>query len=342
MSVVVPTRGRPEALRRSLRAVLVAAERAGRPFEVVVVDDGPDAQTREVVETAGRGHGQRLRYVSASAHGASGPGEARNVGIAHARGEIVAFTDDDTQCDPEWLQRALERLDARPEAAGVEGAVLPERDARVPWQRARVVRGAPGGYLTANLVVRRDALTRVGGFRTLRQPFREDTDLGLRLVEQVGPIEFAPDAVVRHPIDDVSLRRHLRTALFFAEDAAFFAAHPGHAPSVLGEPLARVRIRLACGSVAAAAAALHPRLRRASAGALGTIALLLSLQVDHDLRRAGISAHPARRLAAVVLRLPRSLAWALTAGAARIWGVYGVRVRSHRVGPPTLEKFQAR
>src|SRR5207244_4300719 len=90
-----------------------------------------------------------VRYVRIAEHG---PGNARNVGIRHAVGEVVAFTDDDCEPDPMWLARAHERFAAE-DVVGFEGLV---RTDQVDRSRYRVVtnHGFVGvGFMTANLFV---------------------------------------------------------------------------------------------------------------------------------------------------------------------------------------------
>src|SRR3954465_14272315 len=79
VSVVVPTCGRPDLLRRCVRA-LEAQTLPSDEIEIIVVDD---------------------------THARRGPAAARNLGWRRAGSDIVAFTDDDTVPDPRWLERGL-------------------------------------------------------------------------------------------------------------------------------------------------------------------------------------------------------------------------------------------
>ena len=105
LSVVIPTYRRPALLRRCLHALL-CQEYPCEHLEIVVVEDGGPGEAEGVVRSlrlaAAPG---RLQYVAAPKRG---PAYARNVGWVAARGEIVAFTDDDTI--PQPLIRCL--LDA--------------------------------------------------------------------------------------------------------------------------------------------------------------------------------------------------------------------------------------
>jgi GT2 family glycosyltransferase len=117
-SVVVPTNlARPE----QLRASLVALDALDHPdFEVVVVDNsrpGPADVLPELV--AGL---SRVRVVREPVPGISA---ARNAGVRSARGEVVAFTDDDVRVDPRWLRAITTRFALRPDEDAVTGLILP-------------------------------------------------------------------------------------------------------------------------------------------------------------------------------------------------------------------------
>jgi glycosyltransferase involved in cell wall biosynthesis len=97
VSVVIPTRNRPELV---LRAVRSALGQTYRNLEVVVVVDGPDGETVKAVTDLGESR-VRVRRLTESVGGA----EARNVGVRAALGEWVAFLDD----DDEWLPTKVEK-----------------------------------------------------------------------------------------------------------------------------------------------------------------------------------------------------------------------------------------
>jgi glycosyltransferase involved in cell wall biosynthesis len=107
VSVVIPTRNRPELVRRAVESVLAQTH---RNFEVIVVIDGPDPVTesalREVMD-------QRLHVLPLPE--SLGGSDARNAGIAASSGEWVAFLDDDDEWLPERLARQLAHPAARPE-----------------------------------------------------------------------------------------------------------------------------------------------------------------------------------------------------------------------------------
>lgn len=329
--MIIPTKDRPSLLAGSLDAVLAAARLvSGEPVEIIVVDDGDDPRVaRLVAELDGRG-GTPVQYVARHEYGGRGPGDARNEGVLRARGDLVAFTDDDTRCREDWLARGIARLRADRTIAGVEGAVVPVPAGPVDAARARVVHNLQGGaFLTANLFVRRDAVLGAGGFQRLWPggwaAFREDTDLALRVCEGQGRIPFDPDLAVLHPIEHVSLRAHLRTAAFFLLDEPFRRLHPAAIPGVLEAPAARLRVRAACVLVLALPLLGSTRLRPIAAVAIAATTAAQHVQVERDLRLAAQRRTAAAMLRDGVRRAGRNLAWSVVAGIARGAGMVAVR-----------------
>lgn len=104
MTVVIPTRNRPSQL---VTAVNSALQQTLRPLEVVVVIDGPDADSLAALDL----YGDAVRVLQHS-H-SRGAGAARRTGIEAARGTLIAFLDD----DDEWVSTKLERQVAVFEAA---------------------------------------------------------------------------------------------------------------------------------------------------------------------------------------------------------------------------------
>jgi O-antigen biosynthesis protein len=117
VSVVVPTCNRPSRLARCLRSILACTY---RPFEVIVVDNASTgAETREVVSQLQLEH---VRYVREARPGRSW---ARNRGLAEARGDIIAYADDDVVVDRYWLDAITAGFSATNHVGCVTGLILP-------------------------------------------------------------------------------------------------------------------------------------------------------------------------------------------------------------------------
>jgi len=228
-SVVVPTCGRPQLLMRCLNALLLQTVDSG-DVEILVVDDGPADSTHMLVLALAAEHPQStLRYLrpKRSAEPGQGPAVARNAGWRHARGEIVAFTDDDTVPLRDWLASGMAAMQQGPWAALGGRVVVPHAD-EPPTDHERMTRGLETAeFVTANAFVRRSALLQVQGFdERFTRAWREDSDLQFRLEDCCGPVGRCEDAVVLHPVRSerwgVSLRQQ-KNAFF---EALLYAKHP--------------------------------------------------------------------------------------------------------------------
>jgi glycosyltransferase involved in cell wall biosynthesis len=263
VSVVIPTCGRPHLLARCLDA-LDRQRLEPEACEVIVVDDGRSDVTRAQVQArARRGAGlAALRYLRPDGRG---PAAARNCGWQAARGEIIAFTDDDTIPDADWLRRGLMAME--PGRAAVRGrVVVPEPP--VVTDHARMTRGLEQAeFVTANCFVRRSALVEVGGFdERFKRAWREDSDLHFALLSRFGQVPRAPDAIVQHPVREAPWGISIRQQANVMFDALLFKKHPRLYRAKVG----RLRAPpLYYGIVAAALAALAA----ATAGAPGWAAV---------------------------------------------------------------------
>jgi glycosyltransferase involved in cell wall biosynthesis len=186
ISVVLPTRNRLALLQRAVDSVLAQTY---RELELIVVDDGSTDGTREWLAAHPEPRLRRLHRA-----GGQGAAAARNAGLAEARGEYVAFQDDDDI----WLVQKLEKQLAALRAAGPDcGWCLsgylrmePGRTrfmggayyvGELDWRRG-IGEGGPDWYLisTPGWLVRRELLVRVGGFDEGIRSW-DDWELGLRL-----------------------------------------------------------------------------------------------------------------------------------------------------------------
>lgn len=114
ISVIICTRDRPEQLKQCLRSLL---ELSPQPTEIIVVDNAPTTdEVRQLVSQM-----PNVRYVLESRPGLS---VARNTGIAHSKGEIIAFTDDDVMVHTNWIA-SLQKGFTSDRVMAVTGLVLP-------------------------------------------------------------------------------------------------------------------------------------------------------------------------------------------------------------------------
>jgi len=236
VSIVVPTRGRPELLRDCVAAL----EAQTVAVEVVVVGDAE-----------GRG-----------------PAWARNEGVRRARGEVVCFTDDDCRPSPGWVEALTEPL-----LCGVgqvsTGPVLMEHGATAAdraWeaivaylqgQAGAPGTASPGFAVTANLAARRALLERLPFNESFPAAAGEDRDWGERAAPAGTPAAFVPSAIVLHR-SGMSVRDFLRQQYRYGQGAtryrrAVTSRHPGSPAFYLGLLGAAFRAGLAPGLLVATA-----------------------------------------------------------------------------------------
>lgn len=205
------TLARWELLKASIESVLAQKLQPGDLL--VVVDHNPELRNR-LTEAY-----PSLRVVdNEHTPGLSG---ARNSGLDLARGEIVAFLDDDAQATPDWLEELMRGFDD-PAVQGVGGLIEAWWDTGRPrwfpdefdWVVGCTYRGMPSTVaeirnpIGANMAFRRELVARIGGFnesigRTRSMPLGgEETELSIRAARSEGGARFLywPRAAVCHHV----------------------------------------------------------------------------------------------------------------------------------------------
>jgi GT2 family glycosyltransferase len=233
VSVIIATRNRTDLLERALRSV---ARQTWKDFEVIVVDDGSSADILEHHENYLRELGSRFRLEKPAVPGArgTGPAAARNRGIQLARGQFVAFIDD----DDEWVSdRYLEvavaflrahtanyffgHLEGTRNGIAQDPGWVPPREL---FANERVVADAPLVYEVSrqtilmmaqrfmvhpsNSVVSRATLLRIGGFFEGLWSHAEDLNLMLRILDRATRVLYFAETVTKYRLpsgDSISL-----------------------------------------------------------------------------------------------------------------------------------------
>lgn len=235
VSVVIPTRGRPALLTRCLNALCVQTLDP-RSYEIIVVDDGPDGTTCRTVEACAARiapRGLAVRYIAS--HGPHGPAAARNRGWRQARGEIIAFTDDDTDPAEDWLSAGIAAFDRVTDAlAGRIVVPIPPAPTDYELDVAGLSRAE---FATANVFCRKSVLERIDGFdERFPLAWREDSDLQFSLLRAGATIKRADTAMVLHPVRHAGWGVSLAQQKKVMFDVLLYRKHPA---------LYRARIRRA-------------------------------------------------------------------------------------------------
>ena len=194
-------------------------------YEIILVNDGSKDRTAEIAKKY-RG----VRVINTPNQGLSA---ARNVGLAEATGEIVAYTDADTRVDRDWLTFLVQPF-LTSDVVGSGGPnVVPSDDPPV----AQCIARAPGGPThvllddrTAehvpgcNMAFRRDALLAIGGFNPIYLRAGDDVDVCWRLQARGWKIGFAASALVWHH-HRASLKAYWRQQVGYGEGETWLMAH---------------------------------------------------------------------------------------------------------------------
>lgn len=216
VAVVIPVLNGATTIARCVEACL-AQSRA--PREVIVVDnDSEDA-------TAARARDAGARVLYEPTRGGSA---ARNLGWKATDAEVVAFTDDDCEPDPRWLEELAVPF-GDPSVAGAGGpiALMEVHSATQRWfaerrfldQEANVTSDFLPFLATANAAFRRSVLEELGGFEGAIDP-AGDTDFSWRVGALTnGRLVYRPGAVVRH---DVGRRLHEVTGRWRRYEASLY------------------------------------------------------------------------------------------------------------------------
>ncbi len=232
ITVVIATRNRASQLHAALEEL--RHQDYERDDEVIVVDNASTDATADVMARTADGFPVRLRRLSQSAEGKT---PALNAGLAAARGDVLALTDDDVLVGKHWI-REIRRAFERSTLDMVGGRVDPAWERTPPrWLRVEGTdryenMASPlallhyGGrqnlgvraVLGANMAFRRRVLQKLGGFapefnrRSGTLLSGEDHDFCERAAAAGFHCEYLPELRVRHrvPAERVRLRYYLR------------------------------------------------------------------------------------------------------------------------------------
>jgi hypothetical protein len=222
VSVVLPTRDRPEHLRRAIDSVLAQEY---QHWELLVIDDGGEADSKAVVHGAAD---ERTRWMR-TAH--QGTCAARNVALAEASGEIIAYLDDDNVMDSAWLRSVVWAFEKHPEVDVLYGAFVVDDLLRVggaasgalpraflhSWNR-EVLRN--GNLADMSAIAHRSGLPQARFDESLRT--MGDWDLLVRLTAECDPLVLpaiacyymtdAPNRLTGGPTEDADVATVKRRA----------------------------------------------------------------------------------------------------------------------------------
>jgi len=262
ITAIVCTYNRCQSLSKALDALAASTFPNSIEWEVLVVDNNSCDQTRKVAESFCLQDPAHFSYLFEPHQGLS---YARNAGIRKARGEILAFTDDDDQVEPGWLWNLTSALQGR-EWLGAGGPIIPVWPRRLPkWLSTddpatmgsfgEFYPGAEAGPLTrppygGNMAFRREAFEKYGGFRVdlgrsgSNLQGREDIEFANRLLAGGERLWYEARAVVRAFVPECRMEKSyvLRWWYWYGRSEVVESGPPSDATChLLGAPLSMFR-----------------------------------------------------------------------------------------------------
>lgn len=234
VAIIVPTFNRCKLLEEILQTLLTQ-EYPSDSYEILVVDDGGEDDTSEMVARLAKDAKCRLRYMRIPG---GGPAAARNRGLAEVDAEAVALIDSDVKLDPQWLRQTAAVLASNDNVGVVSGKLVYAArsdylnsfggalgkiglawDQHEGKEQAQITEAAECLWVsTAAALARRSLLDRIGGFdETLFYAF-EDTDLGWQANLYGYRVLCIPEAVAHHCVNEKVARSDSRIVTHYCKN----------------------------------------------------------------------------------------------------------------------------
>ena len=241
ISVIICTRDRADSLRQTLNSVFDPTNLQSPDWEVVVVDNNSGDHTARVCRDYQATFPGQFRFLVEKKPGKS---SALNAAIAAARGEFLAFTDDDVTCAPNYIQGIQDVL-LEHSADAIQGRILLDCEGGHPdwldhylgltvgWRDCggQVVE-LDGTLCGTNMIVRAEVFRKLGGFLPELGPgvigLGEETEFTLRMRQAGCRLLYAPQILIRHRLPRTRLTRPFIRKRFFQQGRAeaYFAPLP--------------------------------------------------------------------------------------------------------------------
>lgn len=238
ISVIICTYNRSDNLTIVLDSILRSDISADVEYEIIIIDNNSTDNTKKVVERYCK-QNKWIRYLFEERQGKS---FALNTGIDKAKGEIIAFTDDDVILDKYWLKSIRQAFDEF-DCSCFGGKVIPLWPEEVPnWLTKDGPFKISGGAIVqhdlggepklyngttfsppgANIFMKKEVFSRHGNFRTdisnkgKEVRLGEDFDFIYRLKKKGEKVMYYPKAIIYHPVHESKLNKRYFEQFWFA------------------------------------------------------------------------------------------------------------------------------
>ena len=232
VTVLICTRNRAESLRRTLDSIFRGDNLRQSAWEVLVVETSND-HTPDICQEFQQRFPRHFRSIRETKLGKS---NALNTGIREAKGDVLAFTDDDVLCEPDYIGNILETFSTT-DADAAQGRVLLDCEGGWPkWLAGNCalmadyrdygteIADLEGTLCGTNMIVRADVFQRSGGFAPQLGPggigMWEDTEISLRMRKAGCRMIYAPKILMKHPWSQDRLTKSFIRERFFLQGRA--------------------------------------------------------------------------------------------------------------------------
>lgn len=213
ISVVIPTYNRAELLKNSINSVL---SQTYRDFEILVIDDCSSDHTPGVLEVI---RDERLRVIRNGSN--KGIAAVRNIGVTSARGEYIAFLDDDDEWLPGKLEKQLDVLEGGSANLGCvyTGVLVINSDGdqvlqtSIPRYRNNILKELlfQNFITTSTVVVKKACFEKVGLFDE-DIPYGEDYDMWIRIAKEFE-FDFVKEPLTKYRVHQTAITKNYATVI---------------------------------------------------------------------------------------------------------------------------------
>lgn len=219
ISVIVPTYNRLDSLKQQINALL-SQNMPTNDYEIIIINDGSTDGTREYLDQVTQFYPELIALHQTN----GGPARARNTALRIAKGNIVAFTDDDCIADSNWLKVIDENWCDT--IVGLQGATYTDRENITPLTHQIDNESGHNSVPTCNAAYLRSTLLNAGGFdESFPYAHNEDADLSWRM-QQFGEVKFCSEMRVYHPPRKDSFRKVARRMKILESEFTLFMKSP--------------------------------------------------------------------------------------------------------------------
>lgn len=224
-SIIINTLNRGHTLENTIKSLFYLDYKYD--YEVIIVDGNSTDNTAEILD-------KYKRYIKIGNCPCANLSMSRNIGIAMADSNYIAFIDDDAIPEPEWLTNIMKKFD-REYVAAVGGPVYDNYG--IDFQKKRFIinrfvndysksklpiHSFPHsfefyGVIGCNSIFRKDYVLKVGGFNEQYDYFLDETELCSRLIDYGYRIEYSENAFVHHKYSTSAIRNNKKVFLDYSK-----------------------------------------------------------------------------------------------------------------------------